>query len=456
MALEFTNFIGRFHPLLVHLPIGFILLAILLEWWESFRKTKKSSRLIPIAWIIGGLATILAAFCGWFLGETGLYEEGQIFWHRWLGIALIPIAFAGWWLKKKAGKFSALIQNGFNILIIVLLSIEGHKGGNLTHGEDYLMEYAPETIQKVFAAEKNMIDESVLNNPDSVLVYADLIQPIFNAKCVSCHGKEVQRGGLNMSHSDSLQLGGDGGLVVIAGNTEESELFKRVTLSQDNIKFMPPTRRVLTYDEIKILEWWINQGASFESSVNELEVKENMKPVLLRQYGLNTEPRPWYEKVQIQALDSMQITTIAGHGFKVRTLGGANPLLDVSYSGTDLTQEKIAALEVAKKHITWLSLTDTNVENEWLLVLSGFSNLTRLELDKTRISDEGIIHLAGLSHLEALNLYASQVSNISLPILQELPDLKRVYLSRTKVTVDKANDASDKKEDLTIIIDAHQ
>jgi len=452
IALEFTTFIGRFHPLFVHLPIGFIVLAILLEWWEYFRKTETSSRLISIAWFIGGLAAFAAALCGWYLGETGLYEEDQIFLHRWLGIALVPIAFIGWWIKRKPKNYPKLLQHGFNVLLIVLLSIEGHKGGNLTHGDTYLTEFAPKPIQNLLASKKDSVFRLSVNNPDSVKVYAELIQPIFEAKCVSCHSNEVKRGALNMSHPDSLLLGGDGGEVISASDLEESELFRRITLPQKNIKFMPPTPNVLTYDEIKIIEWWIAQGASFESTVSDLEVDKNLKPVLLRSYGLNTTPRPWYEKVQIAPLDSTQIVLLAQQGFSVKTLGANNPLLDVSYSGTDLTKEKLTALEPAKNHITWLSLTDTNVEDEWLSAISGFSNLTRLELNKTNVSDNGISHLQTLSHLEALNLYASQVSDASLPLLQELPELKRVYLSQTKVTPEKAKTLSGDKEGLSIII----
>ena len=453
IALEFTTFIGRFHPILVHLPIGFILLAILLEWWESFLKTETPSKLISIAWFIGGIAAFAAALCGWYLGETGLYEEDQIFLHRWLGIALVPIAFIGWWIKLKPNRYPKFLQHGFNILLIILLSVEGHKGGNLTHGDTYLTEFAPKPIQRLLVPEQEAGFKLRLNNPDSVIVYTDLIQPIFDAKCVACHNNDVRRGGLNMSHPDSLILGGDGGQIVFAGNLEESELFRRITLPQKNIKFMPPTTNVLTYDEIKTVEWWINQGASFESVVSQLELGESIKSVLMRGYGLNTTPRPWYEKVEMAPLDSIQIALLIEEGFVVKTFGDNNSLLDVSYTRTELTKEKLLLLEAAKNHITWLSLAETNVEDEWLSILSDFKNLTRLELDKTSISDNGIVYLKELSHLEVLNLYATQVSNSALPLLQKLPELKRVYLSRTQVTSDYAKATSGETEALSFIVD---
>lgn len=455
IALEFSTFLGRFHPLLVHLPIGFILLAILLEWWESFNKTENPSQLIPIAWFIGGLSAFAAAICGWYLGETGLYEEEHLFLHRWLGVFLVPISFIGWWIKRKSNEYPKLLQNGFNIFLIILLSIEGHKGGNLTHGETYLTEFAPEPIRKLLGGDKDSTLVSTFVEPDSVIIYHQLIAPIFEVKCISCHGNEVKRGALNMSHPDSLQLGGDGGPVIATGSPLQSELFRRITLPQTEAKFMPPTPNVLTYDEIKTIEWWIEQGASFEDRLSDVKVPDNMKPLLLRRFGLNTEERPWYEKVQLAALDSIQIMTLQENGFMVKNLGDKNPLLDVSYSGTDLSKEKMALLESARKHITWLALSETNMENEWLSVVSDFSNLTRLELDRTNITDEGITYIKGLLHLEVLNLYASEVTDKVLPTLDQMPGLKRVYLSETKVTPEVAKEISDNNSQLSIIISSN-
>ncbi len=452
IALDFSTFLGRFHPLFVHMPIGFVFLAILLEWWQSFKKLEKISSLISIAWFLSGLSAIMAALCGWYLGETGLYEEEQLFLHRWLGIVLVPIFFAGWWLKKNYYNYSKIIQHGFNLLIIVLLSIEGHQGGNLTHGDTYLTEFAPEPLQNLMGAKNEVAQEKQLINPDSVKVYEDLIYPIFENSCINCHCDEVKRGGLNMAYADSLMLGGSNNNMIIEGNAEGSELFRRITLPQKSIKFMPPTKKVLTYDQIKTIEWWINQGASFEATLTDVEVSKNMKPVLLRQYGLNTEPKPWYEKVKVSPLDSTKISAIQKQGFKVKVLGEKIPLLDISYTGKDLTLEKMKTLEMASSHITWLVLSGTNVKDEYLSGLIKFSNLTRLELDNTQISDNGVFHLKNASHLEILNLYNTLVSKVSLPVIKELPGLKRVYLSETKVLPEDVKSFNEDDSKLSVII----
>ncbi len=304
IALEFSTFLGRFHPVLVHLPIGFLVLAIVLEWFESFRRSEMKSRLLSMVWLFGGICAAAAALCGWYLGETGRYEEDILFVHRWLGIALVVLSFVGWWIKRHPKKYSPYIQNGFNILVLGMLFYEGHQGGNMTHGKTYLTEYAPETLKGILGAKENSDSLPQFVNPDSVLVYNDLVHPIFESKCFACHNNEVQRGGLNMVSPDSLLQGSQGDPIIVEGNAEASELFKRITLSQRNIKFMPPTENPLTYDEIQIVEWWIDSGASFDSNVSAIEVGENIKPVLLRRYALDVEPKPWYETVQLAKLDS--------------------------------------------------------------------------------------------------------------------------------------------------------
>ncbi|MEO1010183.1 MAG: c-type cytochrome domain-containing protein [Bacteroidota bacterium] len=452
IALELSTFVGRFHPLFVHLPIGFLFLAIVLEWYGKLRKSKKQSRLIPAAWFLGGISAFGAAVSGWLLAETGLYEEDQLFAHRWLGVALVFISFVGWWIKSRPEKHARLLHNGFNIALLGLLFIEGHKGGNLTHGEDYLVEYAPEPIQRLLGLSKERDSLPQLGQPDSVQVYRDLVSPIFESKCVACHNEDVKRGGLNMAHTDSLQLGGQGGPVIAMGNPSESELFRRITLPQKSSKFMPPTKDVLTYDEIKIVEWWIQQGASFEDTVSQLEVSDNMRPVLLRRYGLNTAPRPWYETVQLPPLDSVKITALQKSGFTVKSLGSENPLLDIKYLGTDLTKDQMMALEKVKDYVTWLSLARTNVEDQWLNIVGQLPNLTRLQLEKTTISDQGIKHLSRLRHLEALNLYGTAVTDSCLPDIQKMEGLKRIYLWSTQVTTAKAKSLEEDNERLEVVI----
>ena len=57
--LEFSNFLGRFHPLLVHLPIGFLILAVLI----SIKQKDKNLTYTKILRLIWFLAFIVLFFC---------------------------------------------------------------------------------------------------------------------------------------------------------------------------------------------------------------------------------------------------------------------------------------------------------------------------------------------------------------------------------------------------------
>ncbi|MEX0288958.1 MAG: c-type cytochrome domain-containing protein [Flavobacteriaceae bacterium] len=451
IALDISTFFGRFHPLFVHLPIGFLLLAIIIEWYQGKKKASKDNRYIAFAWLLGAISAIVAAICGWLLADTGNYSEEDIFWHRWLGVVLAVVASLGWWIKTKPKKFSKVANNAVGMLVVGLLLIEGHLGGNLTHGADYLLEYAPESVQRLFGGGEQDDALPQLIDKDSVLVYNDMVYPILEAKCVSCHNDGEQRGGLNMVQTELLMEGGENGPVVAPGNTQESELFRRVTLSQKNEKFMPPKGEPLTYNEIKVLEWWINNGGDVAKPLPEHEIGPQMQTVLLKLYGLDTAPKPWYESVRIEAADSLELVNLEQAGFTVKTLGQENPLLDVKYSGEDLSQEQLAKLEAVSEHITWLSLAKTNVEDDWLATVGKFPNLTRLQLEKTAISDAGLTHISKLEHLEALNLYGTKITDAGLEALKIMPALRRVYLWGTSVSSAAASQLQEASEELEVI-----
>ena len=50
IVFDISSFFGRFHPLVVHLPIGFILLAVILEIYAGYKKINISVRVISFCW----------------------------------------------------------------------------------------------------------------------------------------------------------------------------------------------------------------------------------------------------------------------------------------------------------------------------------------------------------------------------------------------------------------------
>ena len=251
--MNFYEFFGRLHPLVVHLPIGFLLIAVLLEWFKGKDASKGKNRAIVFILFLGAISAIIAAVFGWLLANDG-YDENTLFWHKWLGISAAVFAIIAWWTKRKKEK---KIYKFSIWSIAILLLVTGHFGGSLTHGSDYLLQ----PLQG--DADKTDLAANLPKQPDSVQVYNHLIQPVLEQKCYSCHNPEKKQGGLDMTTWDAFLEGGENGHV-LENNVWESELFKRVTLPEDSKKFMPPKGIPLSYSEKILLKWWILQGANPE------------------------------------------------------------------------------------------------------------------------------------------------------------------------------------------------
>src|SRR5690242_8982516 len=88
---DWSQFIGRFHPLTVHLPIAFVLLAALLECAGRFRP---GAQFRPFAGLVLALAAVTAVFAmslGWLLARSGGYEGQIMTRHMWGGVILAAL-----------------------------------------------------------------------------------------------------------------------------------------------------------------------------------------------------------------------------------------------------------------------------------------------------------------------------------------------------------------------------
>jgi len=430
--MDLATFIGRFHPLLVHLPIGFLLLGILLDVFAQ-RYQKQWDDVIRISYFLGAMSAVAAAFCGWLLAADGGYTGDTIFWHRWLGVG-VAVASLGLWLgKTKFLPLPKVVHWGLLAGVAVLLTITGHLGGNLTHGADYLLEHAPAFLK---GEKKDSTQTLAAKSPDEVLVYEALIFPILEEKCVQCHNPGKTKGDLDMSTPDSLQKGGENGPVFIAEKPQQSELFHRVTLQPDTKKFMPPSGEPLSYREVRLLEWWIANGASFEQTVAETELTPEIRTFIEENYGLNTRKQPFTDQETVAAVPQTAIEAIEEVGFKVEHIAENNNFLSVRFAEKDKTPDvaTVEALLQAKEQIAWLDLRNCQLPNEAVAPLAELPNLVRLKLEQNPITSEAIQPLVNLENLESLNLYGTQVDNAVIDILLEMSALETVYLWQTEVT----------------------
>mgnify|MGYP003636129782 FL=1 len=442
--MELDLFLGRFHPLLVHLPIGFIVLTVVIEIIGLFKKDRKIyDRIVQyslIAVMVSGLITIAT---GLFLSQGGDYDADTLWQHKWLGIGVVIFSALAYVLKIKVRTYNNRQSIFISSILIILVGLTGHQGGVLTHGEDYLLAYAPDVIKNLAGIELANSEKGIQQkNQDSVLIYQDIIQPMFEQKCTSCHNNEKQKGNLNLMVYKNLFAEAEGGYPIVQSVLVESELFKRVSLPLNNKKFMPTKGKPLSYSEIKILEYWINMGADSLAVFDHKNMTPELLQLMIRDYNLDYNPKPYISTIIVNEVEQQKVDILIENGFTVNRLGEDNFLLDVSYDGDLLSLEQINFLKQIADNITFLNLSDCGLSDQLLAELPELRNLTKIDLHSNPISDNALQHLQKYRHLEVVNLYDTQVSNLGLKVLLDLDSLKRLYLWKTKVTQQMVDESS--------------
>ncbi|MCM4150883.1 hypothetical protein DHD05_04695 [Arenibacter sp. N53] len=442
--MEIDLFLGRFHPLLVHLPIGFIVLTVVIEIIGLFKNDKKIyDRIVQyslIAVMVSGLITIAT---GLLLSQGGDYAADTLWQHKWLGIGVVVFSALAYVLKIKIRTYNNKHSIFISSVLIILVGLTGHQGGVLTHGQDYLLAYAPDALKKLAGMDVVDSNKGIQHkNQDSVLIYRDIIQPMFEQKCTTCHNNEKQKGGLDLTAYRHLFIETESGYPIVQSVLEESELFKRISLPLDNKKFMPTKGKPLSYSEIKILDYWINMGADSLAVFDHKNMTPELLQLMIRDYNLDYNPKPYIETIVVEEIGEQKVGILIENGFSVDRLGEDNFLFDVSYDRATIGEEQISLLKEIGDNITTLNLSNCGLTNELLAQLPELKNLTKIDLHSNPISDDAIQQLHRYKHLEVINLYDTEVSNDGLKLLLDIDSLRRLYLWKTKVTQEMVDESS--------------
>ena len=276
-------------------------------------------------------------------------------------------------------------------------------------------------------------------------VYESLIQPVFDAKCVECHGPNKNKGKLKLNTKEDLLKGGTGAGedILIQGNADDSELIFRITLPSDDDEAMPPMEdkdhyNPVTTQELDVMKSWITLGASFNLLVSELDKKtkdsalhvfKNMpKRILSKSVAL--QPKlPDVPKANPESLKKIRDAGVLVMPIAQNT----NAIyVNASYLGKKFTDKELKLLEPISKQLLWLNLARTAVTDSGAPSIAKHKLLTRLHLENTLITDASSNHLSNLNELEYLNLYGTKISDNSIPHLKNLKKLKKIFLWQTK------------------------
>jgi hypothetical protein len=268
------QFIGRFHVLLVHLPIVLLCFIPVFEVmgrrppWAYFRPAAGS--LLSLV----ALLTFATALDGWLLAWSGGYRGHAVTTHMWAGALLTGACCAA-----SLARCGALPDKAYPPLLaaaVALMIWTGHTGGSITHGDGFLTEKLPSRMRAWLgmaaeapkaAGEEPAIAKAVRAGPGSAdpanpAFYAVHVAPLLARSCVSCHKPEKHKGGLQLDTYAHLMHGGEDGPAVLPGNPKASEILRRVRLPASDDDSMPSDGdKPLAPEEIQMIERWIAAGA---------------------------------------------------------------------------------------------------------------------------------------------------------------------------------------------------
>ena len=382
--MAMLELLGKSHLLWVHLPIGFIFLALVLTLLKRKNPEAPYLILLPLIWRLATLAAIFAVFSGLLLSEN---QEGtNLFFHQYAGIFL-TVGLISYLIFKKEFLL---------IFISILFVITIHLGASLTHGEDYL-----------FTEKKKVITQ--LNE---VELYEDAIVPIFKAKCFSCHKPGKSKGDLDLTNYEKI---GD-----------KEELVRRTHLPKSHKEFMPANGKApLSKEQLAILSYWVEIGAPKSKRLAQLQLSAKRKSMFESFFKLDENP------LLSLNVKPAKYEHLAKNGYLIHPIYRQSALLEVKYIGKGKPDIKL--LQEIKKQVVWLDLSNTGLRNEDLKIVGQLENLFKLNLSKNDISNPGIIDLGVLKNLTEINLYETEVNAAALNHLMKLPKIEKIYLWETKL-----------------------
>ncbi len=440
---DFAFFLGRFHPVLVHFPIVLLLFAAALEAVAArFRSLNGLRETAPFALALGTAGALAAAFAGYLLSLGGGYDTGAVTRHQWLGIGVAVGAVGALTLCAVARRTrSRKAATGYRALLFTtagLVLLTGHLGGSLTHGQGYLTEYLPAPVQALTGWGGPRSGGVAIADIDSALVYTELIAPVLETRCVECHGASKSKGKLRLDSPEGLLKGGEDGPVVVAGQPEQSDLLRRITLPAYHEDVMPPDGApLLPIGDTELIRWWIAGGGSFEQKVGEAGAPPPPVQTYLDRLSLPKEPlKTGIFALDVAPADTSAVAAAEKAGFIVQSLGSDHPFLYVA--GTNrresLTDASLSVLQPLALQIADLDLAYTPVTDAGLAAAGAMPHLTRLHLQHTTITDAGLARLKDLTYLTHLNLYGTKVTDAGLEHLASLRELRALFLWQTGVS----------------------
>jgi len=459
---DMVRFLGHFHPLILHLPIGVFTLILLQELGLIFFKKRGDARPVSLFPMFFGVASAtLAVLAGFLLYQGGDFEGDLVERHMWGGLAFAVTACLTFIVQAWSIALAANLAF-YRLLLFVSVGVMGfasHDGGSITHGTDYLIRYAPDPIRKFFNAKPRTPAAAPSEKPPlEQLVYADIVAPILERRCVQCHKEGNSKGRLRMDTYELLLKGGKEGPAIEPGSAADSNIVIRAELPLDDEEHMPPENKPQLEDhELLVIKWWLETGADPAKALAAYEVPSEVSAAISLLLPPGSGLDAGEEEDAVTSQDEGLANTVAELS---KEFPGAvtfesrnSPLVTftaVSMRGT-LDDESFVKISPIVPQLVTIDLSATKITDAAIAQLEGAENLRLIRLAETAVTDAAIDTLITLPSLESINLYGTNVTDAGVMKLTALPNLKRLYLWQTEVSEAAINELREKMPDCEIV-----
>lgn len=432
-----SPFLGGFHPLLLHLPIGIVFIAVALGVWRLWSSSVDDS--IPKAlWLAASLTASVSFMSGALMGIDGGFDRELLIKHLWAAGVFTALCWLA--LALHFAALGAWIRNGVQVAALVAMFAVGHYGGLMVHGDP--LAAAPwKEANKRLAILPELGEE--------IEPYADLVQPILRAKCVSCHGSVRARGDLRL---DSLELaiaGGENGPALLIGKPDESLLLKSIHYPLDDDRHMPPKGKPQVSEaEAALLAWWIDGGAGSEAAYARADLPEIFEPFLVANYRLLPDPREEKralaereERLREQRERRASLTAKLAaaparfrSSFTFASQDSAELQFSCFTSPEEFDDKALAKVADLLVECSTVDLSSTGISPAGLATLAFDDRLRTLVLRKVAIGNAPLACLDNASSLESLSLFGTSIGDETAASLAKLSSLKRLYLGEAQLS----------------------
>ena len=413
--------IGRMHPLLLHFPIVLMVLCVCWELFAGFKKsmTTEQTAIGDSLLLVTSLTAVSSALMGLLLSKETGYVPEELAWHKWGGVFISLLALL-WYVFKEQLRSIKIFLSLTAATGLAVVMVTGHLGGNITHGNDFLLAPVSQDEQ----APAILFDNAV--------IYTNMVQPILKAKCVICHNEKKTKGELLMEPYAMLAKGGKSGVLWNVKDENFGLMLTRIHLPADNKKHMPPTGKIqLTDDEISIIYHWIKSGASATAKVADLPQMDSLRQIAVAQFKtIDTDD------YSFKPADESKVKSLNSNYRFITPLAIGSPALGVEFYGaSQFKSAQLKELLLVKEQIVSLNLNKMPVTDDDLSTIAQFVNLRRLNLSFTNIKGTGLAALQPLKALQQLSLSGTGVNAASLGGLAPLSKLSQLYIWSTPAQI---------------------